>query len=321
EMNIRFLAPLTQSIRNGNTVTCERWRSFFQDLGHRVFIGEEALDERCDLLVVFNACKNRRALSSFMERDPAQRLIVCLTGTDLYQDLKDDPGADEALRLADQLVVLHPLALKELPCEYRDKAMVIFQSAEKPQIRPPGKSDGFDVCVIAHLREVKDPLRAAYAARLLPPDSGVRVLLVGKALSEELGAAAEREMAVNRRFRWLGEKSAEDTAGILLRSRLLVVSSLFEGGANVVSEAIVSDVPVVGSDMACMRGLLGEDYPGLFPVGDTRRLADLLLRAERDEGFYAELAERCRRESRKFDPALERENLKILLQRAWARRV
>lgn len=319
-MNIRFLTPLAQKIRNGNTVTCERWRSFFQDLGHRVFIGGEARDERCDLLVVFNASKNRRALSSFMGRDPAPRLIVCLTGTDLYQDLKEDPGADEALRLADQLVVLHPLALNELPSQYRGKAMVIIQSAEKPKTGPPGKRDGFDVCVIAHLREVKDPLRAAYAARLLPPDSGVRVLLVGKALSGELGAEAEREMAVNRRFRWLGEKSAGDTAAILLGSRLLVVSSLFEGGANVVSEAIVSGVPVVGSDMACLRGLLGEDYPGLFPVGDTRRLADLLLRAEGDEGFYTQLAERCRRESRKFDPALERESLKILLERAWTRR-
>ncbi len=35
-MNIRFLIPATQTIRNGNIATGERWRSFFEKLGHRV---------------------------------------------------------------------------------------------------------------------------------------------------------------------------------------------------------------------------------------------------------------------------------------------
>ena len=86
-----------------------------------------------------------------------------------------------------------------------------------------------------------------------------------------------------------------------------------------VSEAVVSGVPVIATDIPCMRGLLGYDYPGLFPVMDTGSLAALLLRAESDHKFYEELADRCRRESYKFDPALEEESLKALLDRVSAK--
>jgi len=35
--------------------------------------------------------------------------------------------------------------------------------------------------------------------------------------------------------------------------------------------------------------MLGEDYPGYFPVGDERRLARLMAMAESDPDFYADL--------------------------------
>jgi putative glycosyltransferase (TIGR04348 family) len=316
-MIIRFLAPPAQNIRNGNVVTSDRWRSIFENLGHRVISGPEAAGEACDLLVVFNAYKNREAIREAEKTGSAARIVICLTGTDLYQDLKSDPAAQDVLYRADQLVILHPLACDDLPPAVRGRTMVIYQSAAPPLVRHEKEAESFDVCVIAHLRPVKDPLLAARAARLLPPESRIRVFLAGKALSEDLAEEAAREEAGNPRFHWLGEQSEDLTAETLQKSRLLVLSSLFEGGANVVSEAVVSGVPVIGTDISCMRGLLGADYPGLFPVGDACRLAVLLLRAETDQGFYHELAERCRREAYKFDPALEKENLRLLLKKVF----
>lgn len=314
-MIIRFLEAPAQNIRNGNVVTSERWRSLFEDLGHRVVDARHAEGGESDIVVVFNAYKNRQAIRDARTRGGTSRIVVCLTGTDLYQDLKGDPDALDVLELADQLVVLQPMALRELPPAVREKTMVIFQSAVAPVVRPARENGSFDVCVIAHLREIKDPFRTARASGMLPPESRIRILHVGKALSEAVALSAEREFSGNPRYHWLGEQSGARTAEILMKSRLLVVTSLFEGGANVVSEALVCEVPVIGSDMGCMRGLLGEDYPGLFPVGDTRALAGLLLRAETDERFYQDLAERCRNEAHKFDPALERESLRVLIDR------
>jgi hypothetical protein len=126
-MNIRFLIPATQTMRNGNVVTGERWRFFLEKLGRRVISSPATGEEPYELLVVFNAYKNRQAIIDARKKGMAARIVICLTGTDLYRELKNDPGAADVLFLADQLVVLQPLALSELPPALRGKTMVIFQ--------------------------------------------------------------------------------------------------------------------------------------------------------------------------------------------------
>lgn len=317
-MKIRFLEAASVNIRNGNVVTSERWRSMFESLGHRVESYFADGCQQCDLLVVFNAYTNRQAIREAWTNGVAGRIVICLTGTDLYRDLREDPAARDVLYLADQLVVLQPMGVPALPEALHGKTMVVYQSAVAPRVVVSRHEETFDVCGIAHLRDVKDPLRTARAARLLPAESRLRVVHVGKALSAEYEQAVIREVAENPRFHWFGEQSGARTAEILLGSRLLVMSSLLEGGANVVSEAIVSGIPVIGTDIPCMRGLLGDDYPGLFPVGDTVRLAELLYRAEVDSRFYDQLQAFCRRESYKFDPKREKNSLKILLERLFS---
>jgi glycosyltransferase involved in cell wall biosynthesis len=128
------------------------------------------------------------------------------------------------------------------------------------------------------------------AARLLPAMSHLRVLHVGKALSDDMAERARTEMAENPRYQWLGELPRWQALRVLARSHLLVLSSLMEGGANVISEALAVGVPILASYIAGSIGLLGEDYPGYFPVEDTPALARLLDRAETDTGFYQTLA-------------------------------
>jgi glycosyltransferase involved in cell wall biosynthesis len=99
----------------------------------------------------------------------------------------------------------------------------------------------------------------------------------------------------------------------LARSRLLAVTSKLEGGANVVSEALAHGVPVVSSHIEGSLGILGNDYPGYFPVGDTRALADLLIRCESDPAFYRSLQTHCRRLKPLVHPARERRSWKQLL--------
>jgi putative glycosyltransferase (TIGR04348 family) len=287
-----------------------------EELGHQVDICQETCGEPCDLLVAFNATRNRRAIMEAKRTESARSIVICLTGTDLYRDFQEDPGTRDVLSLADRIVVLHPLAVDELPSELRSRTSVILQSAVRPPAGPAPSEGTFDVCVIAHLRDVKDPLRAAMAARMLPPESRIRVLLVGRSLTDEYTRAAEAEARMNPRFHWLGEQPEERTAEILLQSRLSVVSSLIEGGSNVVSESIVSDVAVLVTRIPCMVGLLGSTYPGFFPVMDTERLAQLMLRAESDRRFSDALREHCRQVAYKFDPSLERERITEMLDLA-----
>jgi glycosyltransferase involved in cell wall biosynthesis len=150
------------------------------------------------------------------------------------------------------------------------------------------------VSVIGHLRDVKDPLRAAAAARLLPPGSRVRVEQVGGAYTAQWAERARAEMKANPRYRWRGDVSRAEVRRLLARSHAMVISSLSEGGANVISEAAVAGVPILASRMDGNVGLLGGDYPGYFPVGDTRSLARLMQRLEGDPRFARALARAVR---------------------------
>jgi glycosyltransferase involved in cell wall biosynthesis len=79
------------------------------------------------------------------------------------------------------------------------------------------------------------------------------------------------------------------------RCHLLLLPSLMEGGANVLIEAVTSGVPVLGSDIAGNRGMLGADYPGWF-AGATQRSGALISRVATDARYYASLVPALRRE-------------------------
>jgi glycosyltransferase involved in cell wall biosynthesis len=171
----------------------------------------------------------------------------------------------------------------------------------------------FDVCVIGHLRPVKDPFRTAMAARRLPASSRIRVIQVGGAMTVAAEARARAEMSRNARYTWLGEQPAWRVRTILRRSRLSVLSSRMEGGANALGESIVEGNPVLSSRISGSIGILGEEYAGYFEVGDTDELARLMSRAETDQAFFAKLESHCRRLISLFAPAKERAAWESLL--------
>ena len=133
---------------------------------------------------------------------------------------------------------------------------------------------------------------------------------MGSAMTDAMAARARKETRANPRYEWLGELPRPHVRRILARSRLSVVPSRIEGGANVVSEAITASVPILASRIDGNVGILGADYSGLFEVGDTQQLARLLARAETDREYLAELRERCQKLAPLFYPARE--------EKAWA---
>jgi glycosyltransferase involved in cell wall biosynthesis len=200
-----------------------------------------------------------------------------------------------------------------VPKRLRKRLRIIHQSAEPPrQARRPGKR-AVVAAVIGHLRDVKDPLRAADAARLLPAESRIRIEQVGRAYTPQWAARARAEMSANPRYRWRDDVPPAAVRALLARCHAMVISSISEGGANVISEAAVAGVPVLASYMDGNVGLLGADYPGYFPVGDTPALARLLDRLEREPAFAARLAKAVARRATLFRPARERTAWRRLL--------
>ena len=93
------------------------------------------------------------------------------------------------------------------------------------------------------------------------------------------------------------------------KSHVLVVSSVMEGGANVIAEAARIGTPVIASRMPGNLGMLGERYPGYYPVADDAALAELIARAAKDAKFYRKLERALAARRKLFAPAAERASL------------
>jgi putative glycosyltransferase (TIGR04348 family) len=314
-MKISLITPAPKDTRTGNRTTAVRWARLLRNLGHRVDVATRYDDSPADVMIALHAWRSADSVRAWRSRYPQQPLIVGLGGTDIYRFQHSDPDVTlGSMRVADMLVGLHDLVSDAIPEEMQGRLRVIYQSVPPLPGRLPPLRGTFEVLVVGHLREEKDPLRTAQASRLLPVESRVRVVHLGMAHGEQWSAAAHAEMAQNPRYQWRGEVPGWAVRRAMARAPLMVLSSIIEGGANVVSEALVAGVPVLASKIDGSVGLLGRDYPGYFPVGDTEALTALLHRAETDAAFLAELRRHCAARAPLFEPAREQQSWHDALQ-------
>jgi glycosyltransferase involved in cell wall biosynthesis len=270
-------------------------------------------------MLALHARRSHPSIVRFRMACPGRPLVLALTGTDLYRDIIDDPDAQHSLRVADSLLVLQRRALDELPPVLHSRTFVVHQSASASgPVAPLARCT--ELCVVGHLREEKDPLLAARALALLPAavrgERPLRVTHVGRALDPELEQQARAAMVADARYRWLGEVTPGRARRLIARSRAMIISSRMEGGANVVSEAIAAGTPVIASFIPGNVGLLGDDWPALFPVGDAQALAGLLRRLTTDPAFLALLREAIRARAWIADPAQEQSALATAIEAA-----
>ena len=315
-MIVELVTPAPRGSRKGNRITALRWAKIFRRLGHRTVVTTEHTEnarDTADLVISLHAKRGWTALDAAKREHPDRPVIVALTGTDLYVDGVTDPTVMDSLTRADRLVVLQPRAIDALPPDVRQKARTIRQSCAPPSHDRRPREDVFEVVVAGHMRAVKDPMLAATAARLLPASSRVAVTQIGEALTPEFADRARREEEANPRYRWIGPRHRRETLERIATARLLVLTSRAEGGAQVISEALACGTSVLATRIDGVVGLLGDDWPGLFPVGDATVLARLLERIETDPDARDRLAKRTEALAPLYRPATEVEAWRALL--------
>lgn len=302
------MTPAPPGSLHGNRMTASRWESFLKKMGFSVATSESWSGNQVDLLIALHALRSHQSLKAFREAFPEKPIILIVTGTDLYRDMQNYSEVDKSMEIADAVVVLQAAAVDSIPKAYQSKTQVIYQSIKSIKRKQLLKKS-FLVSVIGHLRPEKDPFCVVKALELLPATSNVRVIHLGKAMSEEMGKQAVAFSAEIKRYEWLDERSHKETLNQLSRCHLMVISSLMEGGAHVVSESIALGVPVIASDIPGNRGLLGDDYPGYFPVGNATELAKLLVDAETKPNFYQSLERHIRARQNYVAPEFEMKSI------------
>ena len=319
-----IISPALADANNGNWRTAHRWRRFLA--GHYdVSIASQWPNtehpDAPDVLIALHARRSAASIARFAARHPERPLVVVLTGTDLYRDIESDAAAQRSLELATRLVVLQSEGVAALPIALRVKAEVIVQSAPA-LVRGTPNHRTFDLVLVGHMRAEKDPLTALRAFERVAANStgirAVRLIHIGDALDEIYRRAALELDASHVGYRWLGALPHGATRQRIKRAHALLITSVMEGGAHVVIEAISSGVPVLASAIPGNLGLLGRDYAGTFPAGDDAALAALIVRARDDAAFLALLARQCAARAPLFLPEREKRRLITLVDSCLA---
>lgn len=299
---------------HGNRITALRWQGFLESSGVIAEVTESWSGKNTDLLIALHAYRSHESIVRFKKKYSDRPIILVLTGTDLYRDIATNGEVLHSMELADALVVLQSAALEAIPLRIRHKAQVIYQSVKIETIKKFAVPD-FRVTVIGHLREEKDPFCTARSLSLMPSDSQIHVLHLGKAMDTQMELTAMGYNEKLERYRWIGEISHKGALRVLSQSYLMVISSRMEGGAHVVSEAIALGVPVIASDIPGNRGLLGADYPGYYPVADEAALASLLYQAETKPELFSSLKKHIDMRKDLVSPERERQSIQKLLNK------
>ena len=303
--DVLIYSPFPHQTGQGNSVTADRTELILHKAGFSVlseggsYSGEDA---RC--LVALNARRSAGVVAEFDKLHPGRQVIVIVTGSDINHPEMEE-GESETRRTmarAHALVMLHQTDLERLPGDLQQKAVCIFPSVRLPDgmQHQPAQGDRFEAIMAGNLRLVKNPQLAVEAARLLGDDSPVYINSYGDATGE-LAIEMNKSSAEVAHFQWCGKVGHAELLNKMARAHVLLNTSLFEGGANAICEAATIGLPVVASDIQGNVGMLGEDYPGLFPGGDARALADLLQRCAGSASFYADLKQWVKQRAALFD--------------------
>jgi putative glycosyltransferase (TIGR04348 family) len=253
------------------------------------------------------------SVAAWAARRPGRPLVVALTGTDLYRDLPaGDAAAQRSIALAQRLIVLHEGAPDDVPAAQRDKCVVCFQSTARRQTLPKSGRH-LRAVMVGHLRAEKDPRTAFAAMRALAARPDILLDHIGAALDAVLGAEAQRLMAEQPAYRWLGALPHGATLRRIQRAHVLLHPSVMEGGAHAVLEAVRSGTPVLASRVAGNVGMLGRDYGGYFEPGDAAGLAALLQRARDEPAMLPALLAQGDERAPLFEPAREQATLRRVL--------
>ena len=310
---IVIVTPAKPGTLHGNRTTALRWANHLSSAGHTVEVETDWTTGDQDMMIALHATRSHDAMKAWKKVNSSKPLILIMTGTDLYRDLPaGNTKALASLEMADQVVLLQPEAIACIPQQIRERCRVIYQSISSGKVLPKRRKC-FMVTVIGHLRDEKDPMRTAIALQHISKTIPIKVIHLGMVMQDNFSAEVKRLSAQDTRYKWIGQRSHPNTLRWLASSHLMVISSIMEGGAHVVSEAIALGIPVLASDIPGNRGLLGDDYPGFFPARNERALAKLLIRAESDPAYMRALADAIDKRQALIKPTREFNDIKSLI--------
>lgn len=175
-----------------------------------------------------------------------------------------------------------------------------FEAAEKINLGLNGKKV---ITMVAGFRYEKDQPTLIRSLKHLPDD--YHVVLVGDGVKRLDLESLITELRLTDRVHLLGLR--DDVPCILKTSDVIVMSSHREGLSLSNVEGMASGNPFVASDVEGLREVT-KGYGVLFPHGDDKALADVIMKLTTDKEYCSEIVGKCKERARQFDISTMAEN-------------
>ena len=299
----------------GNTTTAYRIVERLQQAGHHAIAMHTDTPPHADVQISLHVLKTAAASEYFVKNNRG-RLFICLTGTDMNGGFEQNPKlSEQTIDLAEKLVVAHPACLPQIPDRWRAKTVVIYPSVTLPELNTIATPAAPLFTCIGHLRPVKAP-HLMHSAIQEIPQADLIAASIGNAYDVTDGQQALLNARQDARYRWQGGFDRKTALEWMDASLATINSSISEGGANTVIEAIQLRVPVLATNIPGNRGFLGDDYSGYFETGRSDQLAELMRRCLEQPDFVERLKTQLDRQRPLFSTERESEELASLLVRS-----
>lgn len=272
----------------GNTTTAFRIVERLQQAGHQATAIHTDTPPAADAQISLHALKTAAASAHFANLKSGS-LYIRLTGTDINGGFAQNPSlSQQTIDLAERLVVTHPACLPQIPERWRSKTVVIYPSATIPELESIATPTAPLFTCIGHLRPVKSPHLMHTAIQQIP-QVDLAAASIGNAYDVTDGQQALLNTRQDNRYFWHAGCDRKTALSWMKASLATINSSISEGGANTVLEAIQLRVPVLATDIPGNRGFLGDDYEGYFETGRADQLAKLMRCCLADADFVERL--------------------------------
>lgn len=267
-MKVCVASPYPLSELKGNSVTTDRIVTMLNEGGVEARGSHGNDNEPADILISLHAIKGAPAVFDFQRKSPKGKSIILMTGTDIYQGIPEGSQiGQDALQAVDRIVVRQKEAILRIPEELRKKTVVIRSSLDPISVKAEPIESSFVISVVGHPRPVKRSFLTIETVAQHPEWRDVEVWQIGQALDKKSLEIMDSWVRRDDRYRCFGGVPRDESLALCAKSSLTINSSISEGGANAVLEAMTMGVPVLASKIEGNIGLLGKDYPGYFEEG------------------------------------------------------
>lgn len=155
--------------------------------------------------------------------------------------------------------------------------------------------EDFILIQVSSFREAKDQPTLIKSLNFLP--NNIKLLLVGDGHLKINCEKLVNDLNLQNRVKFLGLRN--DVPSLLHMADISILSSYYEGFGLAIVEGMASNKPVITSDVPGLREIV-KDYGLLFQQGNSKELADIVLRLYNDKEYYDEVADKCLNRAKEF---------------------